>query len=135
MAIFEELKSVAATLQEAGKIEQYKQIVQAQKELLEMQKQISELEKDKKELEEKLRIKDSLIFENNAYWINKSEKKDGPFCSCCWDDNRKIIRMQTCGNPAYFDCPKCGNKGVQIYPDKNRDYSANSEPFDPYSVI
>ena len=43
MAIFDELKSVAGVLQEAGKIEQYRQILDAQKELLEMQKQISDL--------------------------------------------------------------------------------------------
>ena len=34
MAIFDELKSVAGVLQEAGKIEQYRQILDAQKELL-----------------------------------------------------------------------------------------------------
>ena len=42
MTIFDELKSVAGVLQEAGKIEQYWQILGAQKELLEMQVRISE---------------------------------------------------------------------------------------------
>lgn len=38
----------------------------------------------------------SLIFENSCYWINEDDKKDGPFCSCCWDDNKKTIRMLPC---------------------------------------
>lgn len=118
MSIFEELKSVASTLQEAGKIEQYRQILEAQKELLQMQKTIADLDVENKELKEKLKIQESLVFKDNAYWINRENKNDGPFCSCCWDDNQKTIRMQPCGNPAYYDCPKCKNKSVQIYPDR-----------------
>lgn len=120
MAIFDELKSVASVLQEAGKIEQYQQILEAQKELLEMQKQISDLTTENKELKEKLKIQESLVFRNNAYWTEKDGKTDGPYCSCCWDDDRKTIRMQPNGHPAYFGCPKCENKGVEIYPEKNQ---------------
>jgi hypothetical protein len=132
MAIFDELKSVAGVLQEAGKIEQYRQILDAQKELLEMQKRISDLESDNKSLKEKLEIKDSLIFDRNAYWIEKNSKKDGPFCSCCWDDNRKTVRMQPCGNPAFYSCPKCTNKTVKIYPEQDvvaRQFRDNSQSF------
>ncbi len=93
MAIFDELKSVASTLQEAGKIEQYRQILDAQKELLEMQKQIADLTSENRELKERLAIKESLIFKDNAYWIEKDNKKDGPFCTCCWDNDKKTIRM------------------------------------------
>lgn len=122
MAIFDELKSVASTLQEVGKIEQYRQILNAQKELLEMQKQIADITNENKELKEKLEIKESLTYKNNAYWIKKENEKDGPFCSCCWDNDKKTIRMQPCANPVYFDCPKCKNKGVQIFPD-NTNYN------------
>ena len=119
MAIFDELKSIAGTLREADKIPQYEQILSIQEKLLEMQKKISELESENKELKEKLEIKDLLIFEKNSYWIEKNDKKEGPYCSCCWDDQKKTVRMQPCGNPAFYDCPKCNNKGVNIYPEKN----------------
>lgn len=134
MGIFDELKTVAGVLQEAGKIEQYKQILDAQRELLEMQKKIFDLENANLELKSKLEIKDSFVFEKNAYWLNGSDKKDGPFCSCCWDNDKKTIRMQPCGNPAYFDCPKCKNKGVQVYEDRNKT-SYNDESFDPFAII
>jgi len=64
--------------------------------------------------------------------INKNKKLDGPFCTCCWDNNKKTIRMKPCGNPAYFDCPKCKNKGVQIYPNNNINYHNNDGSFDHY---
>ncbi len=134
MSVFDELKSVASTLQEAGKIEQYKQILEAQKELLEMQKKIAELETECKELKEKLKTKETLIFKDNAYWSVRDGAKDGPFCSCCWDDENKTIRMQPCGNPSHFDCPKCKNKSVQIYPD-TQNYHHESTNLDPYSAI
>lgn len=135
MAIFDELKSIGKVLQEAGKIDLYQQILNVQQQLLEMQNRIASLDKENKELKEKLEIKDSLIFENNAYWLEKDDKKDGPFCSCCWDNDRKPIRMQPCGNPAYFDCPKCKNKGVKIYEDKNIYTHRASNDFDQYAVI
>lgn len=119
MAIFDELKSVANVLKEADKIPQYQQILEVLEKLLEMQKHVVDLEVENKGLKDKLEIQRSLIFENNAYWINKDGKKDGPYCSCCWDDDRKVIRMQPSHNPAYFSCPKCKNKNVKIYPERD----------------
>ncbi len=131
MSTFDKLKSIASILQEAGKIEQYKQILETQKELLEIQKNISDLEKENNDLKQKLEIKDSLVYENNAYWIVNNDKKDGPYCTCCWDDSKKTIRMQPCGNPDCFDCPKCNNKVVKVY--HNNDYRINkNENFDSY---
>lgn len=136
MALFDELKSVANTLREADKIPQYEQILSVQEKLLEMQKSIADLSTENAGLKEKLKTQESLVFENNAYWIENEKKKDGPYCSCCWDDDRKTIRMQPCGNPVYFDCPKCENKSVKIYHDKNDDYVASqNNNFDPYEPV
>ena len=114
MAIFDELKSVANVLREADKIPQYQQILGVLEKLIEMQNRILTLETENKELVESLKIQESLVFENNAYWIEKDSKKDGPYCSCCWDDHKKTIRMQPCGNPAFYSCPKCANKSVKV---------------------
>jgi len=109
MSIFDALKSIAKVLQEAGKIEQYQQILDAMAKLLEMQNRITELESENKECEEKLKIKENLIYENNAYWINKEGKKEGPFCSRCWDKNKDLIRLQPTANPSSSRCPECKN--------------------------
>jgi len=50
MGIFDVLKSAGETLRKADKIEEYRQILDAQKELLEMQKTISDLEEENKNL-------------------------------------------------------------------------------------
>jgi len=126
MGIYDGLKDAASILKEAGKIDQYRQILEAQEKLLDMQKQIADLESDNQDLKDKLKTKESLTYENNAYWI-EGEKKDGPFCSRCWDSERQIIRMQPCGNRAYASCPNCSNKSVKIDPH----FESPFTPIDP----
>ncbi len=123
MAIYDSLKDAAKVLQEAGKIEQYRQILEVQEKLLEMQRSIMDLEEENRSLKNKLQIQASLVFENNTYWNESGEnkKKDGPFCSGCWDSEKILIRTHPCGNPAYHQCPKC-KTSVQIRRDANDDY-------------
>lgn len=116
MGIYDVLKDSAGILKEAGKIDQYRQILEVQEKLLDMQKRISDLENENTELRKKFEIQSVIKFENNAYWIG-DDKNSGPLCSRCWDSDRKPIRMQPRGNPTYFDCPNCQNKCVQIYHD------------------
>src|SRR3989344_368495 len=107
MAIFDELKSIGRVLQEAGKIEQYRQILDALQKLLEMQKKIDELETENKGLKEEFEIKGNLIPEKNVYWLEKDGFKDGPFCICCWDSERKLIRLNKNEFSDRLHCPQC----------------------------
>lgn len=118
MAIFDELKSIGKILQEAGKIEQYRQILDALQKLSEMQKKIEELEIENRELKKKLKTKESLTFENNVYWMNDGDKKSGPFCKVCYENEDKIItldigdfRLGFQNNPVYYryHCLICKN--------------------------
>ena len=106
MGIYETLKSTAAVLREADKIEQYKQILDVIEKLLEMQTQLANLGAENKSLKDKLKIKDDLKYSNNAYWLNTNN--DGPFCTRCWDKNNELIRMKD--DSAYYECPECKNK-------------------------
>lgn len=111
MTLFDDLKSVGRVLQEAGKIEQYNQILEAQKQLLEMQKKIAELEAEKTELREKLKIKQSLVYKNDAYWMQCGDGTEkGPFCPRCWDKNKDLLNMQpSYESSSYSICPECKN--------------------------
>ncbi len=131
MAVFDELKSIASVLREADKIEQFRQILDVQEKLLEMQKRIADLEQENAQLKNKLETQENLIFERNSYWIKKGNLSDGPFCSRCWDDEKKTVRMQPRGNPAYYSCPNCDNSSVLVYPEKDRPIRAI--PFYPNS--
>lgn len=109
MPIFDELKSVAKTLRDADKLEQYQQILDAQQQLLAMQEEIASLKAENSELRDKLSERDSLIFEDNAYYKEvQGQEKEGPFCSKCYDSDSKLIRMRVydvVGGWAF--CPNC----------------------------
>ncbi len=110
MGIYEGLKDAAGILKEAGKIEQYQQILDAQEKLFEMQKKIVDLEVDNKKLKEQFEIKGKLVPEDNMYWIEEDGKRDGPFCTCCWDSEYKPIRLHINKDFDSAECPKCKTK-------------------------
>src|SRR5580765_2819123 len=107
MISLDALKTAATVLKEAGKIEQYKQILEVQEKLLEMQEENASLKSENKTLKELLKTKEGLVFDKNCYWHSNGDKKDGPFCSRCWEKNNDLIRMHPQGNKAYYRCPEC----------------------------
>ena len=128
MGIFDVLKNAARVAQEAGKIELYGQILDVQQKLLEQQRQISELEEMNKELKAKLGTKESLSFQNGAYWIiSEDVPKDGPFCSRCWDVEKKTVRLKPSGNPAFHSCPECKGQ-FQTDPEYRSPYASSRSP-------
>lgn len=121
MAIYDVMKDAAKALQEAGKIDLYNEILDAQAKLLELQKRVSDLDAENRELKAVIAQERDLIFENQAYWSSKDGKKDGPFCSRCWDVDKRAVRMHRAGNPAWANCPNC-KASVQVAHDSNDDY-------------
>ena len=95
-----------------------------------MQKKIDELEAEKRELKEKLEIKEDLIYENNAHWIIRGNKKDGPYCSRCWDVEKNTVRIkQSVANPSFHSCPECKTQ-VQTNPGYSPPYRNMRPPID-----
>ena len=116
MAIFDILKTAATIAKESGKLELQGEILGVYEKLLEQQKKISDLESENKELKEKLKITESLKYENNAYWVTQDDKKDGPFCSRCWDVEKNLVRIkQRVDSPSFHTCPECKTQ-VQTNP-------------------
>lgn len=103
MGIYDAAKDAANVLKEAGKIEEYKQILELLEKLLELQKINSDLEIKNKNIEEKFKIKEKLTYKNNSYWNNE----EGPFCSRCWEKNKDLIRMHHGVGDNYAHCPEC----------------------------
>jgi len=83
MGILDDLKTMAMAFQEAGKMELYEKISKLLKEREALEKEVSKLKK-------KIEFKESMIFENRAYWIKdkNGNVKDGPFCPTCWDSEK-----------------------------------------------
>ncbi len=78
-------------------------IASAQEILLEKNREITTLK-------EQLTIKESMIFEPPYYFSIKDDKKDGPFCSQCYDSQHKLIRLINNGfGPGVWRCNTCQN--------------------------
>ena len=125
MSIVENIKSVASTIQQIDNIELYQKILEVQKEAIDLLNENRELKEERAELLNKIKIKDQLLFDDNLYWlVEDNGKRNGPFCSRCWDVDQKLVRMKNDSNEFYFSCPdiqRCQN-GVKIKESKERSY-------------
>ena len=112
MSVIDGLKTAGKVLQEAGKIEQYQQILDAQQRMLEMQATIADLTEENRILKTQLTTRDAMVYENNAYYTNPTDdSRDGPFCSHCWDVDGKTVRLKpSLNNRAFSSCPSCKNQ-------------------------
>lgn len=108
MSILDDVKSLAKTIQQIDNIELYRKILDLQGEILDLVEENKKLKNEIGLLEEKFRIKESLEFKLDTYWIKKAVGvEDGPFCSKCWDTQQQLVRLIFCGNPQYSECPNC----------------------------
>jgi hypothetical protein len=104
MSILNDLQLIGKALQEAGKIELYQKLLAIQEKDLEVQEENKKLRDEIEELKRVSSITGSLQFRENAYYL----EKDGPFCSCCWDKERKLLRMHESVHRHHI-CPSCKN--------------------------
>lgn len=61
-------------------------------------------------IENKIAIEKNLLIEGNLYFMNKENKKDGPFCTKCWDSDKKLVRLHLSDvdqGISHFNCPNC----------------------------
>ncbi len=69
---------------------------------------------------------EKLIHKDNHYFIKKDQSEDGPFCTKCWDSEKKLIRIHDHGVRSglnYFECPNCKTStttGKYISPNSSR---------------
>jgi len=68
------------------------------------------LKKKIDKLDDTTKIESLLVHEDNHYFKVDGEKKEGPYCTKCWDSERKLLRLHI-GNKndglQYFSCPNC----------------------------
>ena len=60
-------------------------------------------------LEEQVNLKEKLSYVSPYYLLIKDDKKDGPYCQVCYDDKKKLIRLQEGikDNQGLWDCNVC----------------------------
>lgn len=113
MPIIDNLKSIANTLREADKTEEYNQILSAQQKLLDMQDEIQQLTKEKRELEERLKIEDTLEYDNKNDVYRKEDTENEVFCPPCWEVRNNLVHMSANKNNDVWTCPECDHYAGQ----------------------
>lgn len=92
MGVIDTAKEAVQLVQKIDNIELYRTILDLQSDALKTVEENSKLRDRIKELETAFAIKDTLVFEDNSYFVVKDSSKDGPYCTICWDTDRKLVR-------------------------------------------
>lgn len=95
------LKDVTAIASRVKDIDLNTKIMLLQGEMYSLLEENRNLRLELEEMKRVEQLSNSLIYKDNMYY--KPGDKN-PYCSRCWDDERKLIRMQ---NTGIYTCPKC----------------------------
>jgi len=116
MSIIGDMQEIGKVLQKAGNIELYEKLISIQETALKLLEENKDLKEKIQELENQLKIKNTLVFKENAYYSVDAkgiEEKD-PFCSNCWDTEAILIRLHETVDHEHWWCPNCKNYGGEI---------------------
>lgn len=95
MSFYDAIKDAVKIAQQADNIDLLRLLLDVQKESLDLLEENRQLRERIKELEDNSKIGESLIFKYNCYYKENDKDFKEPFCTNCWDSNRKLIRMHT----------------------------------------
>ena len=93
--IFKTIKEGANAIREAKNLELYERMLAVYGDVMELVEKNHELLEENRALKEQLKTKQQLDFDGKRYWTTDEDKKDGPFCSTCWDVDHKLVRMRS----------------------------------------
>lgn len=137
MGVLDNLKTLTSIARKLKDPELMDQVMRLQESVLalqtdngELRDKVRALEKEKEELVRKQEVKNSLVFEEVVYFLNKSSSKDGPYCPKCQDADDKLIRLKE--YPAgHTQCPQCQNTfDFRYSPPQESSTSNKYNPFD-----
>jgi len=110
MGAISEIKEIGKFLRKMDNIDLYEKLMTVQEKTLETMVKNINLKKENDKLKEKLKLKGSIVFEKEVFWIKdeSGNVKDGPFCPNCYDSEELTLHLITVeGDPTYKRCPKC----------------------------
>jgi hypothetical protein len=107
MGVYEGIKDAVSMIQKTDNIELYRTILDIQKECLDLLEENRNFKERIRILEEEKTKNQALIVKGHCYYIEMNDGNlDGPFCTTCWDRDRKLIRMHI-SNGDGFDMASC----------------------------
>jgi hypothetical protein len=81
----------------------------------------------KRKLEKQQELKEidsSLIHQDNHYYLKNDEAKSEPYCTNCWDTDKKLVLLHKgdlSDSEQHFHCPSC------------KTYTKTSNPMPPFA--
>ena len=124
MGVVDSLKDAVKLAQQLGSVEIAQSLIDAQQSALDMMEQNRALKEEVAQLKQALELKGAVNFHGGAYWHEVEGKRDGLFCSKCWDVNQKLVRIHH-NTEQWFHCPSC--EQLFVVPD-GPDASPPSDP-------
>lgn len=110
MSLIADLQSIKKILKKTGNKEIYEKFLAIQEKALELLEENNNLKQEIDKLKEALKVKGSIKFEKDVYWIKDKEEniKEGPFCPKCYDDEKLLMHLiASVMNNSIKRCPKC----------------------------
>jgi hypothetical protein len=109
------IRTISGIAIAGGKIELTQNVIELQQTLLSLQAENAELSEANRDLKKKIQelidlsaLSEEFYFDRNAYYKGEGAKRDGPFCSRCFDAEGKAIRL-TQNMPGTGACHNCKN--------------------------
>ncbi|MEL4201767.1 hypothetical protein C9E85_05410 [Plesiomonas shigelloides] len=99
-------EKIQASIERLGEVQDT--LFYIREELLTQQEEKENLKKELASAKAELEKVESVIYRAPSYWIVNKDQPDGPFCQPCFDDERKLIRLQG-GDNDIWNCRKCKN--------------------------
>ena len=108
MSLIENVKTAVEVVQKSDNIDLMKKMMAIQSDAWELQQENQKLKERIRELERKREIDSELDFQGNKYWsMPEGGEREGPYCSPCWDDKGKLIRLHRWPNGNGWECGVC----------------------------
>ena len=88
---------IASLTKKGMTLEAQEKIMELREAALASREENLELKERVAELEDKQKLKDDLVFHRGLYWMGEPQQatsnEHGPFCTRCFDDTDKLIRL------------------------------------------
>lgn len=103
-------------------------LAEAKMDIASIQEVLIKKDEELSSLQAQLEIKGKIIWEKPYYFLVEGTSKEGPYCPTCYDNNKKLIRLQDQTN-GIWGCQVC--KSIledSTYKPIDIDYSNNNWP-------
>ena len=106
MTILPNYKDIVDLIKKGSSLEAQEKIMELREAAMGLQEENLALRSRVKELEDQISLKQQIQWEKPYYWQIIGDQKDGPFCQKCYDNDRKLMRLQG-GNGGKWFCHTC----------------------------